>query len=214
MAWFTDVDLWYLIEHDDVLKGYVGGAFADFCKLDDGVLLGYGSQGKPRGGLLLRIADVSTVGLIRVKAKWVGGAIGQSSTIPTSGGEATVVSRLYCIAALEEWNAEGMSVADLCEWLRDAAAEVACNNYPAMGGLACDVCDALKDRDGREWEDGVHPDGVAWFRAADGEEHYVSIQEPGCVPRCYASMWVNVDDDAVEVSSYEEAVREVVGAIA
>ena len=83
-----------------------------------------------------------------------------------------------------------------------------------MGGLACDVCDALKDRDGREWEDGVHPDGVAWFRAADGEEHYVSIRELGCVPACYASMWVNVDDDVIEVSSYEEAVREVVVAIA
>lgn len=214
MARFTDVDLWNLIEHDEVLKGYVGGAFADFRKLDDGVLLGYGSQGKPRGGLLLRVADGSTADLIRVKAKWVDGALGQSSTIPTSGGEATVVSRLYCIAALEEWNTEGMSAADLREWLRDAAAEVAYNNYPAMGGLACDVCDALNDRDGREWEDGVHPDGVAWFRAADGEEHYVSIQEPDSEPACYASMWLNVDDDAVEASSYEEAVREVVGAIA
>lgn len=214
MARFTDVGLWNLIEHDEVLKGYVGGAFADFRKLDDGVLLGYGSQGKPRGGLLLRVADGSTADLIRVKAKWVDGALGQSSTISTSGGEATVVSRLYCIAALEEWNAEGMNAADLCEWLRDAAAEVAYNNYPTMGGLACDVCDALNDRDGREWEDGVHPDGVAWFRAADGEEHYVSIQEPDGEPACYASMWLNVDDDVVEASSYEEAVREVVGAIA
>lgn len=41
MARFTDVDLWNLIEHDEVLKGYVGGAFADFRKLDDGVLLGF-----------------------------------------------------------------------------------------------------------------------------------------------------------------------------
>lgn len=50
MARFTDVGLWNLIEHDEVLKGYVGGAFADFRKLDDGVLLGYGSQGPACGG--------------------------------------------------------------------------------------------------------------------------------------------------------------------
>lgn len=211
---FTDVDLWDLIEHDDVLKGYVGGAFADYRKLDDGVLLGYGSQGKTRGGLLLHVADGSTTDLIRVKAKWVGGALGQSSTIPTSGGEVAVVSRLYCIAALEEWNAEGMSVDDLREWLRDAATEVAYTNYPGMGGLACDVCNALNERTGREWEDGVHPDGVAWFRAADGEEHYVAIQEPDGEPACYASMWLNVDDDAVEASSCEEAVREIIRTIA
>lgn len=214
MARFTDVGLWNLIEHDEVLKRYVGGAFADFRKLDDGVLLGYGSQGPARGGLLLRVADGCTSDLIRVKAKWVDGALGQSSTIPTSGGEVTVVSRLYCIAALEEWNAEGMGVDDLREWLCDAAAEVASVNYPTMGGLACDVCDALNDRDGREWEDGVLPDGVAWFRAADGGAHYVSIQEPDNTQACYASMWLNVDDDVVEASSREEAIREIVGMIA
>lgn len=216
MTTFTNSSLWQLVEDDEVLKGYIDGAFADYRRRRFGVLLGNGSQTDLRSGLLIQIADGSTDDKIHVVAKWEDTPRGQSSTIDTGAEEFTVTSRFGFLAELEDLNEDGMTVTDLRDWLTNAADEVSAENYPSMESIASDVASELENR-GHECEYGVMPDGKAWFQVdGDDEGVWVAKQLPEDDPErsCHANLWLWVGDESAEASSLDEAVREIASAIA
>ena len=174
---FDNTDLWAVIEHDDVLSGYIGGAFACFKPspkgVADGVWLTGGAQDDGNGALTLWVQDGST---------WDHVVLCRQFNTP------------YDLPSTVDEPFDG--VAYLVLWLREEAEACARGNYPELEELADLVEEALPD-DYDGWEVSPCHDGrggkwISVRRHGDDMGVYTIDDDP-TDDACAARLWIISD---------------------